>query len=244
MDINRKVYNHIEEFFTLRLRTRKKNCTGIAFCVTFWFYICVCVRVRACARCRFLGAFAKLRIVTVSFVMSVCQHGTTRLPLHGFLWNLTFEYFSKICRENSSFFKISQTLFHVKPCAHLSSKLNSLLEWEIRRIKVGEKIKTHIIECLLRKSYRLWANVEKCGRAGQATADDIIRCMRVACWITKATDTHSEYVMCEFSRQPWLRERTWMVRLYVHCLSWLASITNLMHNSFILYWYIYIYITL
>jgi len=50
--------------------------------------------------------------------------------------------------------------------------------------------------------------VEKCGRAGQATADDITRRMRVACWITKATDTHSEYViLIEFSKQPWLRER-------------------------------------
>ena len=32
----------------------------------------------------FLGAFAKLRNATVSFVMSVCPHGTTRLPLDGF----------------------------------------------------------------------------------------------------------------------------------------------------------------
>jgi len=32
----------------------------------------------------FLGAFAELRKATVSFVMSVCPHGTTRLPLDGF----------------------------------------------------------------------------------------------------------------------------------------------------------------
>jgi hypothetical protein len=32
----------------------------------------------------FLGAFAKLRKATVSFVMSVCPHGTTRLSLDGF----------------------------------------------------------------------------------------------------------------------------------------------------------------
>jgi len=31
-----------------------------------------------------LGAFAKLRQTTMSFVMSVRPHGTTRLPLHGF----------------------------------------------------------------------------------------------------------------------------------------------------------------
>jgi len=37
--------------------------------------------------------------------------------------------------------------------------------------------------------------VEKCGRARQATDGNIIGCMRIACWITKATDTHSEYVI-------------------------------------------------
>ena len=54
----------------------------------------------------FLGPFAKLRKATISFVMSVCPHGTTRLPLNGFCWNLIFETSSKICRENSDFTKI------------------------------------------------------------------------------------------------------------------------------------------
>jgi hypothetical protein len=35
------------------------------------------------------------------------------------------------------------------------------------------------------------SNAEKYGTAGQATDDNIIRRMRFACWITKATDTHS-----------------------------------------------------
>ena len=30
------------------------------------------------------GFFAKLRKATISFVMSVCPHGTTQLPLEGF----------------------------------------------------------------------------------------------------------------------------------------------------------------
>ena len=54
---------------------------------------------------QFLGALAKLRKATLSFVMSACAHGTTRLPLNGCSRNFTFEDFSKICRENSSFFK-------------------------------------------------------------------------------------------------------------------------------------------
>ena len=56
----------------------------------------------------FLGAFVKLRRATISYIMSVCPHRTTRLPLEGFTLNLTLEYFSTICRENPSFIKIWQ----------------------------------------------------------------------------------------------------------------------------------------
>jgi hypothetical protein len=42
---------------------------------------------------RFLGAFAKLRKATISFVMSVRAHGKTWLPVDGFWWNLVFEVF-------------------------------------------------------------------------------------------------------------------------------------------------------
>ena len=49
---------------------------------------------------------------TIGFVMSarlpVRPHGTTPLPLDGLSWILTFEYFSKICRECSSLAKIWQ----------------------------------------------------------------------------------------------------------------------------------------
>jgi hypothetical protein len=62
--------------------------------------------------------------------------------------------------------------------------------------------------------------VEKYGTARQATDDNIIWHMRFAGWITKATDTHSEYVtLITFPRQQWLRERASMLRLYVQCLS-------------------------
>ena len=46
-------------------------------------------------------------------------------------------------------------------------------------------------------------------RDGHARDDSIIRRMRFACWITKATDTPSEYVILfAFPFQQWLRERT------------------------------------
>jgi hypothetical protein len=51
-------------------------------------------------------------------------------------------------------------------------------------------------------------NLEKCCRSRQATDDTIIRRMPFACWITKATNTHSEYVtLIDFPPQQWLRER-------------------------------------
>ena len=42
--------------------------------------------------------------------------------------------------------------------------------------------------------------------------------MRFACCITKATDTHSEYViLIALPWQYWLREHATVLRLYVHC---------------------------
>ena len=38
----------------------------------------------------------------------------------------------------------------------------------------------------------MWKN---CGRAGEATDDDIKRCMRFACWITEVTDIPSDYTI-------------------------------------------------
>ena len=46
-----------------------------------------------------------------------------------------------------------------------------------------------LLGCVSDKQCRLRDNVEKYGRAGQATDDNIIRRMRFACWITKATNT-------------------------------------------------------
>ena len=37
--------------------------------------------------------------------------------------------------------------------------------------------------------------VEKCGIVRQTTDDNIIRCMRFAGWVSKATNTYSEYAL-------------------------------------------------
>jgi hypothetical protein len=62
--------------------------------------------------------------------------------------------------------------------------------------------------------------VESYGTATQATDDKIIRHMRFAYWITKATNTHSEYVShIAFPLQQWFRERASVLRSSAHCLS-------------------------
>jgi len=76
-----------------------------------------------------------------------------------------------------------------------------------------------------RKSCPFSDNVEKYGTDRQTdrqdTDDSIIRRMRTACWITEATDTHSEFVMLTANRrEQWLRERTSVLRYtYSACLA-------------------------
>ena len=85
--------------------------------------------------------------------------------------------------------------------------------WILLRMKnVSDKIcrenqNTYFVlsNFFFRKSCRLWDNVKTFGRARQTTDDNIIRRMRIACWINKATDRHSEYVIfIAFPRQQWL----------------------------------------
>jgi hypothetical protein len=61
-------------------------------------------------------------------------------------------------------------------------------------------------------------NLEKYGTARQATDDNMTQSMGITCWISKATDTHSEYVMLiALPQQQRLHEHDSMLR--VHCLS-------------------------
>jgi hypothetical protein len=50
--------------------------------------------------------------------------------------------------------------------------------------------------------------VERYDKAGQVTDKSIIRRMRIACWISKATYIHSQYViLIAFPLRHYLRER-------------------------------------
>ena len=88
------------------------------------------------------------------------------------------------------------------------------------RTNVVEKIKIYILfsVTLFRKSYRLWDNVKKYCRAGHANITT--RRMRIACWIPKATNTHSEHVILIAFLLQRLHEPASMLRYsYIACLA-------------------------
>jgi hypothetical protein len=130
----------------------------------------------------FLGAFAKLWKVAISFVMcvllSVCLHGTTLAS--------TGQIFMKF-----DIWVLFENLVERIQVSVKSDKINGYFTSGCR-----ENQNTNFLfsDFFLTLCY-LWDNVEKYDRARQAVDDNIIQYMRCACWISKVTDTHSEYVI-------------------------------------------------
>jgi hypothetical protein len=199
-----------EMFLTLQKNSKYLSCNVCLWicCKFSWFYWqnCLCL----------LDTFTKLRKATSS-CLSVRPHGTTRLPLDGFSWNLIFEYFSKIFLENLRFVQLWQgkRALYKKICVHSWFRPEFFLEWVMFQTEIAEKIKTHILYLVTfssLKSCRLWNNVEKYGTVGQATDGNTMQRMRIACWIPKATNTRSEYaIRIPVPRQIWLCKRASML---------------------------------
>ena len=113
--------------------------------------------------------------------------------------------------------------------------------------KFLEKIKTHILYAVtfFRKLYRLCDNVEKCGGTRGTTNDVTIWCVRVECWISKATRVHAyAYVhapghqharthACNtpFPRQQWFVKVPQFHALCLHCLSCFSCLKYRQKNS-------------
>ena len=99
--------------------------------------------------------------------------------------------------------------------------------------KFVEKVKTHILCAISFFDNRTVYEIRKCySRAGEATDDNITRRMLFACWITKAINTHSEYViLIACLMQLWLCElacmlrHTYIARLVLYFLHSLLIIT-------------------
>jgi len=97
--------------------------------------------------------------------------------------------------------------------------------WEIFQTNVAKKIKKHTFYVQLpfsenRSIYEIMSkNIVEPDTPQMTTWR-----MRIACWITKATNTHSQYVIIiTFPLQQWLHERTSMLRCTcIGCLSCLS----------------------
>jgi hypothetical protein len=63
--------------------------------------------------------------------------------------------------------------------------------------------------------------MEKYGRDRQDTNDKTVQRIGITCWLTKATDTDSEYVILTvFSTATVVARELLSVMLYVHCMSY------------------------
>jgi hypothetical protein len=121
-----------------------------------------------------------LRKATICFVMSVRPsvrpHGTTRLPLDGFSWNLI-----RLLRKLSRKFKFHYNRTRITGTLHedrytFSITFRSVL---LRTKSISDQScretrnKHFVFNTHFRKSCHLWDNVEKFCRAGQPTDDNM-----------------------------------------------------------------------
>ena len=148
------------------------------------------------------------------------MHGATiRISIKFDFWG----FFQSLSKNLNFEIRQEYRVLPMKPCVHLWQYLAQFFsEWEMFHINVAEKFKTHntCSVTFLPKIILFIGKVQNYCTACLATDDNVVWCMRTACWITKATVTNSKYVMLlACTRQQWLREGALMLRFYVHCLS-------------------------
>jgi hypothetical protein len=169
--------------------------------------------------------------VCLSVYSSVC---TEQLSSHWTdfheIWYWVF--LKNLCRKFRLYWNLTRIMdtLHEDLCAFMIISRWILLRMRNVSDKSCEKIKASILCSItfFQKACHLWDNVEKYGRAGQASYDGVIQCTCFLCWVTKATDTHSEYViLIDFLWQQWFLTLVSMICLYVHCLSCLFSYPNI-----------------
>ena len=79
--------------------------------------------------------------------------------------------------------------------------------------------------------------MEKYGTAGRVTDDNITSRMRFACWLTKDTDTQSEYViLITFPPQTRLGERTLLL-----CYTYIVCLVLFVRTVWLLTFMVYFY---
>ena len=185
-----------------------------------------------------LGAFAKLWKMNIGFC-HVCPSAwnnsapTRRLFMKFYIW----VFCEKLCvkfKYHQNLTRITRTL-HKDQCTYLTTSRSILLRATYVSDKpCGENQNKHFVFnnfFFCRNSCPLWDNVEIYCTAGQATAWQYGR-TRSACWIPKATNTHSEYVItCFFSIATMVGRTHLNVTSYVHCLCYYNNFPTRTHYT-------------
>ena len=144
---------------------------------------------------------------------SVRPHAYSVLLLNRLSWNWQFEYFFR-----KSVVKIQFSLKYYKNKGYIFDHVSPNSSQNEKCLIQNCKAQFYVECFFFRKSCLLWDNVEKYSITGQATDDHIIRRTRFTCCITKATKTHSDYVVLNaFPREQWFREHASQLCLYVPC---------------------------
>jgi hypothetical protein len=152
-----------------------------------------------------------MKKATVSFIISVHPHGATQLSLDGFSWYFIFDYF----KYHYNLIKITGTL-HEDVCTFMMiSRSVSLRMRNVFDNNCREDQNTYF---MFSKLCHLWDNMEKYGRARQATDDSIIPSMQCACWVTEAVDGHSKYVILICLSMVTMVMRTRLYVMFIHTL--------------------------
>ena len=151
------------------------------------------------------------RKATISFVVSVRL--SVRMEQIGSHWK---DFYENLIIVRKSVEKIQVPLksekndgyFTWRPIQMFWSYLHQFfLECEMFRTKIVEKIKTHILSSIILFTKVVPFTKHSAKNCRAETLDDITWHKHSACWITNATNTHSEYVIlvvCPW--QKWLRE--------------------------------------
>ena len=224
-------------------RPRKFRYCWVRFCV------CVCVWMDLCIHSpiRCLGVvFMRVRKIAKSnsWLWHVCPFAWRNwiFDIGVFLANLPrkFKFHWNLTRITGS--------LHEDVCTFvIISRWILLRMWNVSDKSCTENPNTlFMFNKFYPKIVPLWDNVKKYYTAGQATADSIIRSMRFACWVTKDTNTPSQYVILfAFPRQQWLHECASILRYIgtgttvclVSCSSVLSVRAVLVHrHMFCLFW--------
>jgi hypothetical protein len=178
-------------------------------------------------RIPFLGMFAKLRQVTISFIMSV--HPSVHmnsLACTGWIFVKcdSWVFYKNLSRKLK--FHCNQTrilgTLHKDQHTCLIIFAHFFLEWEMFQTKVVAKIETHFFlnnpppppppNHALYET--MWKNIVEPGRP-QMTVWRV----RIACWIPKVTHTPRICKICCLSTATVFASPHLNVMLYVHCLS-------------------------